>query len=558
MQSKRRKPSGSMDGFVPRNRVNTPRRASLDSRPQRRRSSDGFVPRSSPASEPLQLKKDDEWADENTLTISNAGNDALKGVRTRKGTLKGGSGDPKWWEFGTKRRMKKGKPELSHKQKVFRRILLVIAAIFILIGAYLGFAVLRNAAKVFDGNVLGFFSTTKLKGEEQGRVNILLAGTSEDEPGHGGADLTDSIMLISIDTENNEAFTVSIPRDLWVRYAGEQCFTGFAGKINAAYQCGNTTNFTEAGYADGGMGLLSKIVSQNFGVPIHYYGKLNYTAFRDAVSAVGGIEVTIDSDDPRGVFDPNISPRDGGPLRLQNGPQKLDGITALALARSRNSAGGYGMSRGDFDRTSYQQAMLVALKDKALSTGVVANPAKLTNLLNAAGDNVDTSFQPNEVRRLYELSQLITNENITSIDLASDEINLITTGMFSGQSIVRPIAGIDNFTQIKAYFKKLTSNNPVTKEDSQVVVLNGSGAAGLAQTKADQLAVQGISILAVANANNRQNTVIVDLTKGAKNNTKSLLESKFGVTATTNTTAVPEASNYNADFVIILGRNVRN
>ncbi len=560
MQNNRRtsKNGSAMDGFVRRDRAHAPRRASLESATGRRSARpEGFVPRN-PASAhtPVTFTNDDskaqDWVDENTLQISP--DELAKQPLTTTAPLAGSEKQPHFWQIFKKRRIAKGRPEPSRRKKIIKRILFVFIVILMLLGGFLGWKFLRATSKVFDGNVLGFFDSTKLKGEETGRVNILLAGTSEDDgPDHGGADLTDSIMLVSIDTKNNTGFTVSIPRDLWVKY-GERCSAGYEGKINVAYQCGKDVNFKEDGYAEGGMGLLEKIITTNFGIPIHYYGKINYTAFKDAVDAVGGITLTIKSEDPRGIYDPNIQPKDGGPVRLKNGPQQLDGKLALALARSRNVKGGYGMSRGDFDRTTYQRAMLIALKDKALSAGVISNPAKLGSLLDAAGNNVETDFKSNEVRRLYEISKLINNDKIQSIDLADSENMLVTTGSVGSQSVVRPVAGISNFTAIKLYFKKLTSSDPVVREGATVAVLNGSGVVGLAQKRADELAIKGIEVAKIGNAGVQETTVIVDLSGGKKPGTRSLLEKHFSAKSTTNVANYPEVKGYQTDFVVLVGK----
>lgn len=548
-----------MDGFVRRSRSNAPRRASLEttsSARSRRHPVDGFVARNPAVNEPLSFTDETsvepaDWSSNDAITIdpSELKQSALGAVPPRNPQK-----PPHFWQIFKKRRIRKGKPEPSRRKKISKRVVAIFVVILILLGGFLGWKFLRATSKVFDGNVLGFFDSTKLKGEEDGRVNILLAGTSEDDgPDHGGADLTDSIMIVSIDTKNNTGFTVSIPRDLWVKY-GERCSAGYEGKINVAYQCGKDVDFKEDGYAEGGMGLLEKIVSTNFGIPIHYYGKINYTAFKDAVDAVGGITLNIDSEDPRGIYDPNIQPKDGGPVRLKNGPQKLDGKLALALARSRNVKGGYGMSRGDFDRTTYQRAMLIALKDKALSAGVITNPAKLGSLLDAAGDNVQTDFKSNEIRRLYELSKLVNNDKIQSIDLASSENMLVTTGMVGSQSVVKPTAGINNYSEIKLYFKKLTSTDPVAREGASVVVLNASGTIGLAQKRSDELALKGVGTADIGNTTARSTNVIIDLSSGKMPATKSLLEKTFNVKATTSTTEYPVAKNYQTDFIIILGK----
>lgn len=68
------------------------------------------------------------------------------------------------------------------------------------------------------------------------------------DPGHPGAHLTDSIMMVSVDQKNKTAFLASVPRDLWVKY-DEACTFGYEGKINTVYQCaldGNGSNELEA------------------------------------------------------------------------------------------------------------------------------------------------------------------------------------------------------------------------------------------------------------------------------------------------------------------------
>ncbi len=535
MKSKQEKRPRSVDGFVPRRLGDQPGTGG-----KKRRTLNDF--RSTRSTEAIEFR--DTWSkDENTLSIEPTELDAAD--------LSTPPEKKKRFKFFRRKKDRKKWHEMTRKEKI-KRVALIVGILLLCIGAFLGWKFILNAHKIFNGNILGIFDNTKLRGEDEGRVNILLAGTSEDDPGHQGADLTDSIMVASIDVRNNTAFTTSIPRDLWVEY-GQACSSGYAGKINVAYQCGQDVKFKEAGYPEGGMGLLSKIVSEKLGLKLHYYGKINYTAFKQAVDAVGGIEVTIKSDDPRGVYDPNIAPVDGGPLNLKNGTQKIDGRTALALARSRNSAGGYGMARGDFDRTTYQQQMLVALKNKALSTGTLINPAKIGGLLDSAGKNVKTDFKTNELRRLYELGKQIQSDKITTIDMASEEINLLTTGMYSGQSIVHPVAGFSDFSDIQRYFRKLTSTNAVVREDASVAVLNGSGVIGLAQKKADELGLKNIDVVAVGNAAQRKTTVIIDKTNGKKPATIKLLEQIFGVTASKNTSSYPDAANYESDIVIIIG-----
>ena len=147
------------------------------------------------------------------------------------------------------------------------------------IGGFLGVKGINTLDKVFHGNVLSdvtaAFNNKPLKGESTGRVNILLAGDSADQINHGGADLTDSILLLSIDTKTHTAFLLSIPRDLWVDIPGY----GWQ-KINAA---NNALGNNFPGYPQNGMGQLEHLVTTDLGIPIDYYGLMDYGAFKDAV-----------------------------------------------------------------------------------------------------------------------------------------------------------------------------------------------------------------------------------------------------------------------------------
>jgi polyisoprenyl-teichoic acid--peptidoglycan teichoic acid transferase len=346
----------------------------------------------------------------------------------------------------------------------WKKVLISLAIFFAVIlfgaGGWVGLKLFQNFGWQ---NLLGLFDHTRLKGEDQGRVNILLAGYSADDTGHSGAQLTDSIMLVSIDTKLHKAFMLSVPRDLYVNIPNN----GYA-KINEAYQDGQRENFSNAGYPAGGMGLLEEVVSQKFNVPIDYYALIDYTAFRDAVNAVGGITINVQSSDPRGLYDPSIDWTTHGPLAdYTNGPHTLNGEQALDLARARGDAyGSYGFPRADFDRTMHQRQMLTALAGKATSVGVLSNPVKIGQLFDAFGNNVKTDLQLKEIRRLYALTKQIPNSNIASASLndanynGQKHLDLLTSYATPyGQSALIPAAGVDNYMQIDGYIAQLENDN---------------------------------------------------------------------------------------------------
>lgn len=357
-------------------------------------------------------------------------------------------------------------PPKTHKVRKTVISLLVLLLVFGMgYGAWVGWKFVDNATRVFGwGGLFSLFWPSHLKGEDTGRVTILLAGNSADDPGHSGANLTDSIMLVSIDTHNNTAYMLSVPRDLYVNIPGN----GYA-KINEAYPDGQAEHFSQSGYASGGMGLLEETVSQKFGIPIDYYALINYAAIRDAVNAVGGITVNIQSPDGR-LYDPNRDWTTGGPLvNLTNGEHQLNGEQALDLARARGDPSPWGYSIGyensDFTRTANQRMMLIALKQKATSFAVMANPIKFGDLLDSFGGNVKTDLTLGNMRRLYTIGKKIPGGKIQSASLNAATVNgqknvdlLTSYYTSSGEDALIPAAGLDNYTQIDSYVQQLNGS----------------------------------------------------------------------------------------------------
>jgi len=442
----------------------------------------------------------------------------------------------------------------SRRKKIIVCILTVILVAGGLLGGYMGWKALHATAQIFKGNPFkAVFSNKSLKADQYGRSNILIFGTSEDDPGHPGGDLTDSIMIVSIDQKKHDAFLVSVPRDLWVKY-GKACLSGYEGKINEVYLCGK-----DEGGETGGQDMLRKKVSEVFGVDLQYAVHVNYKVLKDSVNAVGGVDIKIESDDPRGILDRNFDWRCNYRCNLvkwPNGNVHLDGEHALYLAQARNDAGGYGLPRGNFDREANQRKILIAAKDKATTVGFLANPLKVTQLLDSLGNNVRTNFDASEIKTLIDVAKNTQSANIHSVSLIDQDPAILTTGAApNGASIVKPVAGLYTYTGLKSFVKaQLSGDGAVIKEAAVVDVLNGTDTPGLAQTKADTLAGEGIKIGTVSNApdGTYSSVKLYDLSKGTKPATKKKLEKILNLTTTTEPApAAAQASG--ASFVVIVG-----
>ncbi|HEV2402672.1 MAG TPA: LCP family protein [Candidatus Saccharimonadales bacterium] len=345
-------------------------------------------------------------------------------------------------------------------KKIIIRSCLSLLLLLILAGSWIGYKFIYNEVKVFGWSGIWSLIHPGPLNSQGGRVNILLAGDSVGRTDNGGGQqLTDSIMLVSIDTQKHTAFLLSIPRDLWVKIPG----FGYS-KINAAAEDGASDYSNNPSYDQNGMGLLEQVVSKNFGIPIDYYGLIDYAAFKDAVNAVGGITVNIQSNDPRGLYDASAAaPGNPQPLvELSNGVHTLDGQEALNLARARGDAfGSYGFAGSDFTRTQNQRMMMLAIKDKVTSAGVLSNPFKLGQLFDSFGNNVQTDLSLGNARQLYNISRGISNANIASKGLNNINGHNLLTGYLTpdGEDALIPTTGVDNYSVIQAFVAQLTDNS---------------------------------------------------------------------------------------------------
>lgn len=345
------------------------------------------------------------------------------------------------------------KKRWSRKKKIILAVLAILLIPILVIGIwdYKNFS--SASQKMFgSSNLLSVLPPNSLD-SDSGRTNVLIAGFSKDDPEHSGAELTDSIMVMSLDNDKQTGYMMAIPRDLYVDIPGYG-----PAKINEAYQDGQRGKFKEIGYPDGGMGLLQKVVSENFDIPIHYYALINYGAVKDTVKALDGITVDIKSEDKRGIYDPGFLAREGYKLKLKNGKQKIDAQTALNLTRARGlAAGSYGLAESDFDRTSNQQVVLKGIKDKITWPRLLL-PWQNKPLLNAIASNVKTDLGTSNILPLYRLFSGVPNSELKSIGLKDIKGQNLLTGYTtpSGQSALIPAGGIDDYSQIQAAIKKLS------------------------------------------------------------------------------------------------------
>jgi LCP family protein required for cell wall assembly len=249
------------------------------------------------------------------------------------------------------------------------------------------------------------------------RVNILVMGIDR-RPGEPFISRTDTMMLMSIDTELLTASILSIPRDLYVIIPGIG-----RDRINTAFVYGSAGNNPA-----GGAELAKQTVEYNLGVPVHHYVMVDFNAVTQGIDAIGGIDVNV----PTEIYDPTFPNMDYGydPLYVAAGLQHFDGSTALKYARTRHQD-------NDFNRARRQQQVVMATRDKVLGLGIGEMIDQAPTLFQQLSQSFRTDLSLNDVVGLGRAASEIPNENIRNEVIDHNYVTNYRTEM--GASVLIPI-----------------------------------------------------------------------------------------------------------------------
>jgi LCP family protein required for cell wall assembly len=221
------------------------------------------------------------------------------------------------------------------------------------------------------------------------RLNILVLGYRGVDDPNGGL-LTDSMMVLSIKKSTGEVALISVPRDLYVTLP----HSSNKGKLNEAYALGTKNG----GWKDA-LAYSKEEIETVTGLDIPYVASIDFTAFKEIVNTVGGVTIYLDQPFVEKV------PFAEGSISLPAGKNTLSGDKALLYSRARESS-------SDFDRVRRQQQVLVGVKEKALSLGIMSNPTKLVSILNSLGNHVRTNA---ELWELQEIAGVAMNADTSNI-----------------------------------------------------------------------------------------------------------------------------------------------
>lgn len=446
------------------------------------------------------------------------------------------------------------------------RIMLLLVALIIAGASVFGYRILAagNRISVAEESILGqlkdllFSSGNQLAGEDENRINILLLAIGGE--GHKGENLADTIMVASIRPQDGDVALLSIPRDLFVQVPDQDYYT----KINAVHAYG------EAQKEDHGPELLQEKVEEITGQKIHYYARVDFTAFKTIVDAVGGVNISIENE----FYDYWHK------ISFPAGTEKMNGERALAYVRARYVEGPEG---GDFKRAARQQQVLLALREKVFSINTAVDFGAVNEILNSLSENIRTDMQLWEMKRFFELARLLDKESVHSVVLTTGHNGVLVGGteILDGTpaSILKTRTG--DYSEIQSIAANIFSDE-VSKtiaassqpsgapaqeatpapEASQaakptVEIRNGTNINGLAASSRDELTSDGYEVVDIGNAASRsiEKTIIYQISNTAADGTQTLAE-KLSASASV---GLPEnEAKTEADILIILGADAED
>lgn len=238
-------------------------------------------------------------------------------------------------------------------------------------------------------------------GTEAHIVNILLIGADYQKSNTGRSD---SVILVTMNTEEKTLTMTSFMRDMYVRIPGYA-----KNKFNAAYSLG-------------GMSLIQKTLNENFGIYVDGVVEVDFSQFRKIIDNLGGVEIELTEKEANW-----INKKMKGDSNLTAGLQLLNGREALWYARNRNDP------QGDFIRTNRQRILLNTLIETYKHSSLTTIVGMLDDILPMITTNMTREQITNYVTVLFPL---VMESEITSQRIPADGTYSMT--MINQMSVLVP------------------------------------------------------------------------------------------------------------------------
>ena len=251
------------------------------------------------------------------------------------------------------------------------------------------------------------FSIIDIKKDKFGHTNILLLGVAGKN--EEGGNLSDSILIASINPKTPSVSFLSLPRDLFISSGVKKIGDRKLNEIYAASRWLHHKNSDEGDQA--GLKIVESSISKFTGIDIHYGVVVNFKIFEDFIDTLGGIQIFV----PKAIHDPYYPDNNYGyqTFTVRKGIQNFDGATALKYARSRKTS-------SDYDRAKRQQALILAIKEKAVSLNLLTDFDKLKSFWDLFRKHINTDLGIKDIIALAKIGIGINYEDTISVVLNDD------------------------------------------------------------------------------------------------------------------------------------------
>lgn len=399
--------------------------------------------------------------------------------------------------------------ERKSRERTLKRTAIVLLSVLLSVLLLVG--VLRLLLRI-KSVATDLFSVAgaELPKDEHGFTNVLLLGVGDGD--HDGIDLTDTIMVASIDAVRTKSVVLlSIPRDTYVLSSAKMG----KGRINSLYRdykgylIRKGTEKNEASTAS--LRQLGEEISSFIGLPLHGVVKINFSGFVEGVDALGGIDVVV----PKDIVDREYPGPDYSyeTFSISEGPQHLSGAVALKYVRSRHST-------SDFSRSARQQQVIAAIGLQAKNAGLLSHPAQLTDLLGIVAKNVETTFSARELISLAQTGRKLDPHRVISVQLSDQSgfggsfpeaggfLYPPPRDQFDGAAVLLPVSIPDfpvTWKQVQAFGVLLFRHRSFFLDPPQIVVANAGARSGSAGRLAGEMIRFGFPVIHYGNLEKNNN-----------------------------------------------------
>lgn len=283
--------------------------------------------------------------------------------------------------------------------KSFKKIALTLISIIVIIALFgVGFVYSKlNKIYVKDDAVKASEKSEATMVE--GVTNILLVGTDGEYVEKGNR--SDSVMLLTIDSNKKDIKISSIARDTYVDIPGYS-----TEKLTHAY-----------GYE--GIDLLKKVFEVNFDIKVDKYVAVNFVSFMDIMDELGGVEVKVEEKDIKEInkyidacYDYYYDRKDVVKKEYitKSGVQKLNGYQALAFSRIRYTDDAFARDNRHRD-----------VAESVYKTFLKSDPQEYKRCADILLDNTKTNISPIEMMNLGYTMFNINDKEIEQFQFPLEE-----------------------------------------------------------------------------------------------------------------------------------------